>query len=120
MEELDERTLRTLNRNKIDVDKQFWIDTYGKIYKYTGDLSVYIVSFHSEIANELFPDVPNPGRYIEKLGWILVGSTVYSSPIITKKPTQSQINVLDQLGLLNKLCILDNGYYVNYINSENC
>lgn len=120
MEELDERTLRTINRNKIEVDKQFWVDTYGKIYKYTGDLSINIVSFHSEIANELFPNIPNPSRYIENIGWILVGSTVYDCPIISKSPTQSQINTLDRLGLLDKLCILDNGYYINYINNENC
>ena len=52
------------------------------------------------------------------LGWVLVGSSCYHSPIINKRPTQSQINSLDQLGLLDKLCILDNGYYINYIENE--
>ena len=107
-----------LRRNKVTVDKQFWIDPYGKVHKYTGDLSVDIISFHYEIAHNLFPDISNPCRYLENLGWILIGSTVYHSPIINKRPTQSQINSLDQLGLLNKLCILDNGYYINYIENE--
>ena len=117
MKELDENDL-TLRRNKVIVDKQFWIDPYGKTHKYVGDLSIDIISFHYEIAHNLFPDISNPCRYLENLGWILIGSTVYHSPIINKRPTQSQINSLDQLGLLDKLCILDNGYYINYMENE--
>ena len=45
IKELDENDL-TLRRNKVIVDKQFWIDPYGKTHKYDGDLSIDIISFH--------------------------------------------------------------------------
>ncbi|MFW5847729.1 MAG: hypothetical protein ACOCVF_02305 [bacterium] len=99
------------NLNKIN--KEFWIDRSGKIHKFKGDITVDgYVSFHSEIASRLFPQSNRATDILFNLGWVMVGSTVYHIPIIHKKPTQSQINTLDKLGLFDELHILDNGYYV--------
>jgi len=100
-----------IKENSIRVEKQYYIDLKGRIHKYKGDLSEDIISIHLLIADNLFPDVIDPDDYIMDLGWILIGSSVYNSPIIHKKPTQKQIDTLFDLGLLKRLCIKDGNYY---------
>lgn len=103
------------NMERLDV--QFWIDRQGKVHKYMGDMYDEITSFHYEIAHTLFPDIkyPNsPDDYLSKAGWVLVGSTVYNTPIIHKRPTQAQINTLDRLELYDRLCFPHDGYMVNF------
>ena len=46
----------------------------------------------------LFPNNPNPEKYVESIGWIKVGSTIYSSPVTYVAPNESQINTLYDLG----------------------
>ncbi len=98
------------NRRK----EQFWIDRNGKSYKYKGKDVDEIASLHGVIATDLYPDSNRPTDILMNLGWVMVGSTVYSCPIIHKEPTQAQINALDKLGEFNRLCILENNSYPNY------
>jgi len=106
------------NHNIERCNSQYWIDRSGKIHKYKGSLNRECVSIHYEIVNTLFPDVPHAKQYVEKLGWCMVGSTVYSTPIIEIKPSQAQINTLDKLGLYDRLCIPYEGYMINYKENE--
>lgn len=73
-------------------ENEIWIDTYGKIYRWTGDKELEIISAHYEIAHELYPDAEHPQDVLMKLGWIKVscinGITAF------KEPTQSQLNTL--------------------------
>ena len=100
--------------NKERQEKQFYIDREGIVRKYGGDLNDEIISIHYRIAKSFFSRSDNPEEVLRKLGWILVGSTVYHAPIISKKPTQAQINRLFELDLYERLTILHNGYYINY------
>ena len=100
--------------NKERQEKQFYIDREGIVRKYEGDLNDEIISIHYRIAKSFFSQSDNPEEVLRKLGWILVGSTVYHAPIIHKKPSQAQINKLFELDLYNSLTFLHNGYYVNY------
>jgi len=52
---------------------------------------------HSMIARQCFPELENPKDYIMNLGWIEIGSTVYSVPVIHRKPTEKQIQKLKKL-----------------------
>lgn len=98
------------NRKK----EQYWIDLYGKCHKFKGN-DEDIVSIHYEIAKLIYPNSNTPDDILMNLGWVLVGSSVYSCPIIHKKPTQAQINRLDKLNLLDRLCFLHNNSYPNYL-----
>lgn len=100
--------------NKERQERQYFIDREGNVHKYMGDLNDEIISMHSRIAQSFFQESNNPEEVLRKLGWILVGSTVYHVPIISKKPTQAQINRLFELDLYERLTILHNGYYINY------
>lgn len=112
-DELDENDLESARER---IANQFWIDRDGKEYHWQGSLEDAwdMISLHYEIVYELFPDVENPKDYVMNLGWILVGSTVYSCPIINKKPSQAQIDKLFDLGLYKRLCILQGRYYPKY------
>ena len=92
---------------------QFYIDLTGKVHKLKGNVE-NIISIHYSIVHKLFPDIDNPDEYVKNLGWILCGSSVYGDPIIHKKPTQAQINTLNELNLFDKLCFEWNGRYENY------
>lgn len=100
--------------NKERKQKEYWIDRSGTIHKFIGDLSKEYASLHSEIATQLYPESNRPTDILMNLGWVMVGSTVYSHPIIHKKPSQSQINKLDELGLYKWLTFQHNGYYIKY------
>ena len=78
--------------------EQYFIDREGKCHKFKGD-DEDIVSIHSEIARKLYPEAEHTGNVLMNLGWVLVGSSVYSTPIIHKKPSQAQINKLNDLKL---------------------
>lgn len=107
--------MRDIRKKNIErKKKEYWIDTSGNIHRFKGDLKGEYTSFHSEIARQIHPDSTRPGDILMNLGWIMVGSTVYSCPIINKEPTQSQIDVLFDLDLYKYLLILDNNYYVNF------
>jgi len=82
------------------VNKQFFIDRTGRIYKYNGNMMKDVVSIHYEIAYKLFPNMDNPDDYLMKLGWVMVGSSVHSSPITHKKVSQSQLDTLFDLNQL--------------------
>lgn len=103
-----------IERNTKRVETQYWIDRIGHVHKYKGEVDIDIVSLHSEIAWQLFPDLNDPKTKLVKNGWIQVGSVVFACPIISKKPSQSQINTLDRLGLYDKLLINYNDKYINY------
>lgn len=94
--------------------EQYWIDRRGKVYKYDGDLSEEIVSFHSEIAAQIYPDSERPDDVLLRLGWVKVGATGYECSLIDKKPTQAQLDKLDRLGLLQSLLFLYEKRYLSY------
>lgn len=96
------------------INKQYFIDTDGKCYKYDGD-DEEIVSIHYEIAHRLFPNAKSPDDVLMNLGWVMVGSSCYHTPIIHKKPTQAQINKLYELNLYYRLCRLYKDSYPNYV-----
>ena len=81
------------------IDTQFFIDRDGAIHRYTGDLKDSVVSMHCRIASDLFPDIDYADDHVtKKLGWVLVGSTVYSTPLCYRKPTAAQMKTLADLG----------------------
>ena len=111
-------SMRSIN-DKIEWNKkrqknEFFINRYGKVIKYNGDLTGEICSFHSEIASQVFPNTDYASDTLMKLGWVMVGSSAYSTPIINKKPTQAQINKLDKLGLYDILHFSHEGFYINW------
>lgn len=103
-----------LKHNTERQKNEYWIDRLGKIHRFNGDLSEEYASLHSEIAGLLYPESNRPTDILMNLGWIMVGSTVYSHPIIHKKPTQAQINACYDLNLYKRLTFLHDGYYVPY------
>ena len=98
------------------VNEEYFIDPFGKIYKYKGDDDLEeIISLHYEIAAEIYPNEKYPDDKLMKLGWLQIGSSCYNSPIMHKLPTQAQINTMDLQGeRLDRLCILIDGYYVKF------
>lgn len=103
------------------IDTEFFIDPEGKIQRYTGDENVEeLISVHAAIAEQLFGhlNINDPETYMMDLGWVLVGSCVYSHPIIHKYPTQAQINTLDALNLYHRLTFLHNNTYPNFVMNE--
>lgn len=103
-----------LNRNTKRVDQEYWIDRKGKLHKFTGDLTCQYASFHAEIARQLFPNSNRATDILTNWGWITIGSSVYSTPIIDKKPTSAQIKRLESLNLYESLTISHEGYYIPY------
>jgi hypothetical protein len=103
-----------LKHNTKRQEKEYWIDRLGKLHKFNGDLTEEYTSFHYEIAALLYPESNRPTDILMYLGWIMVGSTVYSHPIINKKPTQAQINKLHSLDLYKRLTFLHDNFYVPY------
>ncbi|MFD0762992.1 hypothetical protein ACFQZW_12950 [Lutibacter aestuarii] len=104
-------------KNKDRIDVQFFIDRRGNIHKYKGCMFKEVVSMHYEIANNLFQNIKYPRKpddVVMNLGWILIGSSVYGSAIIKKKPTQAQIKALTRIGLYDRLCFEHKGYWINY------
>ncbi|MCK9447272.1 hypothetical protein M0Q50_10515 [bacterium] len=108
------------------IDKEYWIDNFGKIHKYKPDSKLYydnpekIISIHNVIAKQIYPDVKDPKKLLFDLGWIMIGSTVYGVPYMYKEPNQAQINTLDRLDLLDFLHISYNNFFLKYItNYEN-
>ena len=96
-------------------EEQFYIDRTGRTHKYKGNLKDGdVVSYHYEIAHKLYPGLRNPDDKLMELGWVLVGSSVYTHPIIHIKPTQAQVNRLDIMGEYERLTFLHKGYYANY------
>ncbi len=100
--------------NKERQENQYYIDREGNVHKYLGDLNEEIISIHYLIAKSFFQESRDPEVVLRRLGWVLVGSTVYHHPIINKKPSQAQINKLYELNLYDKLCFEHKGHYVNY------
>jgi hypothetical protein len=96
------------------IEKQYWIDRLGNTHKFKGDLSKEYASFHSEIARTIYPDSNRPKDILMDLGWVMIGSVVYSIPIIHKKPTKLQIDKLIELDLYKRLHILHNSHYINF------
>lgn len=114
--ELEERQ-EIFDNNSKRIKKEYFINPLGKVIKFKGDLYEEYVSLHYEIAEECFPDMKNPEDYMMNTGWVLIGSSVYSHPIIHIEPTQAQLNTLDKLGLLDRLTILKGKYYEKYMES---
>ena len=102
------------NMNKKRIDNQFWMDRRGKIYKYTGDMTKEIVSFHTEIASQIYPDAKYADDVLYNLGWVLVGSNFFPSVRIKKKPTQAQLKKLEALNKLRFLYFEYQGNYASY------
>jgi hypothetical protein len=77
------------------VKTQYWIDRSGKCHYFEGseEEAEEITSLHYEIVARLFPEIKfpnNPEHYVEKLGWIKVGSWCYHQPVCLKAPNQKQ------------------------------
>jgi len=96
------------------IKDQYYIDRYGKCHYYTGDDIENVTSVHYQIAHKIYPKDKYPEDNLKKLGWITIGSTSYHNPVIYKEPSQSQINKLENLGILEDLLIKDGDYLVNY------
>lgn len=107
-----------IEQNKKRKKTQYWIDRSGKIHRFKGDMKQEYVSFHNEIAMYFYPNSNRPGDILMELGWIMVGSTVYSSPLIHSQPSQAQINTLHDLDLYTRLLYLHNNLYVNYAKNQ--
>jgi len=91
--------------NKEEAKKCFFIDRNGKKHKYKGPWNEEIISMHERIARQIYPDKEYASDYVKKeLGWIMMGSTVYSVPIIYFKPSEKQIETLKKLGRFDRLC----------------
>lgn len=103
-----------IRQNKERIDVQFYIDRYGKVHKYCGPMDVSIVSMHYEIASAVYPHSDRPTDILDRLGWVMVGSTVYHCPIISKKATNRQIRTLEKLGLYDWLHTSHKGYLYPY------
>jgi len=114
LDEDDDEKEYNLEHNGARALKEFFIDPEGTIHQYEGDLSGDIISMHSRIAEQLFPDSIDPETDMMNDGWILVGSSVYNCPIIHKKPTKAQLKTLNDLGLYKRLCGLYKNTYPNY------
>ena len=102
-----------------DIRTQYFIDTDGVIrkWKLSPTKAADYISLHYGIAAVLFPDIiypKDPKDHVMKLGWVLVGSTVYGSPIIDKCPTQAQLNTLLDLDLYDRLLMQVNDHYPKY------
>ena len=87
-----------------------WIDPSGKIY----ECPEGVLSPHYAVAESLLPHHEYPDDALMKLGWVKVGSSVYSRPIIDRPPTQAQINTLSELYLLSRLLVNNGTSYINY------
>ena len=113
LEDLKEEQIKGKER----IEKQYWINTRGRIIKYKGDDAWDLPSLHYEIAIREFPklEANNRGQtdYLLKLGWIMIGSTAYHKPIAHKLPTQKQLDTLfDNPHQLERLGILHKGHYI--------
>jgi hypothetical protein len=105
MKELPENILEYLRER---IEKEYWIDCFGKIHKYEGELNENLFSLHNEIAEKFYPKSTDPMDILLRLGWIRIGSVADSSKVkISKLPTQAQINTLDKLGIYEYLTIGD-------------
>lgn len=90
--------------NKERIKSEFFIDRNGKKIKFKGNLEEEVISMHSRIASHCFPDLDRPQDYVLKtLGWVMVGSTVFSCPVTYRKPSEKQIEVLKKLKLFHRL-----------------
>ena len=97
-----------------NIDKQYYIDTFGNEHKYSGCVTDEIISIHFEIANSIYPNIDYPDDKLMELGWIKVGCSAHHTPIIDIEPTQAQINKMDKLNLLKYLRIKTNGIYIKW------
>ena len=103
------------------INTQYFIDPDGIVHKYKGNRdATEIISLHHEIADMLFGHlkINDCVTYMMDLGWILVGSSCYSCPIIHKYPSQAQINTLYDLNLYHRLTFLHNDHYPNFVENE--
>ncbi len=79
---------------------QFFIDSFGAIHKLKNSMknASEIVFVHHEIAKRIVDKkIENPQKYLENLGWIVVGSSSGGNYIL-KEPTQAQLNTLIKCG----------------------
>jgi len=95
-------------------ENEFFIDRRGKIHRYKGELNEEILSMHTEIARGLLPGNKRPQDVLMDLGWVMIGSVVYSHPIVHQPLSQSQINKLEELGKLKWLHALYQEHYIKY------
>ena len=116
--ELEERA-ETLAYNKERVDNEFFIDLQGKVVKLNIndpniDLCESICSMHNEICEQVLPNHKDAETKLMNDGWVMVGSSVYNSPVAKKAPNGLQIQTLMDLKKYDRLCVYKNGYYINY------
>ena len=116
--ELEERK-ETLAYNLERVDNEFFIDLNGKVVKLNVndpniDLCESICSMHNEICEQVLPNNKDAETKLMNDGWVMVGSSVYNSPIAKIPPTGMQIQTLIDLKKFDRFCVLKNGYYINY------
>ncbi len=99
-----------LEYNLSRINTQFFISPDGKVHKWKGKrkwLYECEILFHDAIARQLLPNAQEPKDALMKMGYCLVGSTVYHLPYCCKEPTQAQINTLDRLNMLDLLQIMN-------------
>ena len=97
------------------IEKQYFIDRKGICHKWKGTAkeSKEYTSLHYGIAEQLFPDMDYPDDYLMKEGWVMMGSSCYTQPVMHCMPTQAQIDTLFDLGRLDRLGILHDGWYLS-------
>jgi hypothetical protein len=95
--------------NKKRVENQFFIDTFGNIVNYTGDISKLQKddSIHYIIAENNFPSIVQPKDYVVKvLGWVTVGCNLHGVTVY-KSLTELQITALYNIGITNVKSLYD-------------
>lgn len=73
-----------------------------------------IISYHYAIARQVLPNNRDAETQLMSEGWVMIGSTVYNTPIARKRPTALQERTLINLDLYDRFCVLHRGYYLNY------
>lgn len=96
---------------------EYWIDRYGREIRYqpidpyydrydetTGEYTHIerVCSYHDEIIRQVFGEDTTLTRedVMKQHGWIQMGSTCYHFPLTRRKPTQSQLDKLFDLGYI--------------------
>lgn len=98
-------------------DSQYFIDRLGNIIRLPQEKCSYIIdigSVHYEIANYYYPELKYPDDYVMNLGWVLVGSSVYSVPYSLKVPSSRQVRTLKSLKMADRFFLMGERKLVKY------
>lgn len=96
------------------INAEFFVDRRGRCVKYQPhyeydeagtvlwldreDKPYYLTSLHAEIGRQVLGDELHGSYTLQNEGWVVVGECGYSFPFCKRKPTQSQIDTMFDLG----------------------